>query len=155
MAGIRYSLANYKLRIQIPTSLASMLSADNSINTIELGGSESYLESISVKMSKDMWSTEGDDTGSWIHTRSLNRTGECSVSLNMLSASAMRLRQLCNIYYMSTTQYDGLNMGLFDNNGNEIASMNDCFITQIPEMSFSSEASNQTWTFACGQVIIH
>lgn len=143
----RYSLSNYILTITIPTSLANALG----INTIQIGGEGSYLNSISISLNSNMFETETDYTGSWVHNKNLNLSGTCEIQLNQLSPNIERFKQLCNIY-RSSELYDGLDMVLQDLSGNTIATITDSLITKIPEQTFANTAAMQSWSFTCGQI---
>lgn len=144
----RYSLANYTLTISISTELAG----DFGIETLTVGGEGSYLDNISINLNDNLWSTEGDATGSWVHNKNLNRTGTCSVTLSMLSDNVARFITLCNLYYNSTNNYSGLTMALRSSDEKTIATCDDCYIQKIPNQEFQSTAQNQTWVFTCGKI---
>lgn len=147
----RYSLANYILTVTIPTELAGTFGA----NTLTVGGEGSYLDSMQVSLSQNLWSTEGDSTGSWVHNKNLDRTGTCQITLSMLSDKVARFITLCNLYYAADSDYSGLTLELSSSDGTTIATCNDCYITKIPDQQFQSTAQRQTWEFTCGRITIH
>ena len=147
----QYSLANYKLSVKIPDTLASSLMV-NEQNSITIGGSGSYLDSISIHINKDLWSIEGDSTGSYVYNKNLDRTGDVTVSLNMMSPQVAQFKILCDLYYQSENEYEGLTLTLMDNNSNLIVTCHDCLLSKIPDQQFQDTSQNQSWTFLCGKV---
>lgn len=145
----RYSLADYILVVAIPASMSSALGID----TIAIGGQGSYVGSIKTSMNKEVWTTEGDNTGSWVHNKNLDRTGTCEVSVNMLADVVTKLKRVCGIYYTSSGIKDGLTMTISNNDGKIIATMNDCFVSKIPDQVMEATAGQQSWSFTCGQII--
>lgn len=147
---MRYSLTKYYLSIAIPSSLASEFGTDS----ITIGGTGSYLSQISISLNKNLWETQGDSTGSWIHNQNLDRTGTASVQLNQLSKNIAKFKTLCNIYYDATKDYDGLTLTITDADSNKIATCDDCYISKIPNQEFGDTATTQTWEFTCGRITI-
>lgn len=147
---MRYSLANYRLSVTIPSSLASQLG----IEELSIGGEGSYTESISISYTNDLFTTTSDATGSWVHEKNLARNGTVTVSINQMSKQIARFKRLCNLFYSSTEEgdEDGLTMVLTDNTNQVVATCVDCYITRIPEQSFAATTSNQSWTFTCGKI---
>lgn len=142
---MRYSLANYILSVEPQSSdIKSMF------GTISLGGEGSYLGTISLSLNEDLWTTTGYATGGWVHNKSLDKHGTASVTLNQLSDPVSKFIQLCNIYY--TGNYPGFTLSLSDIDGNKIATCIDCYITKIPDQVYANSASDQTWSFTCGQI---
>lgn len=146
----RYSLADYILTITLPTEFASDLQLAS--NTISVGGEGSHTESINISTDNNIWTTEGDATGSWVHSKNLNRVGKASVSLSQLSENVAKFKKICNVYYTSGTDYDGITLSLTDSLGNNIATCNDCYFTKVPSQDFGNTAANQTWELTCGQI---
>ena len=148
---MQYSLANYKLTVKIPDSLASSLMV-NERNEITIGGQGSYLSSITISHNANLWSLKGDSTGSYVYNKNLDRTGQVDVSLNMLASQVSQFKILCDLYYMSETDYDGLTLTVTSNDGKLVVTCYDCLLQKIPDQEFQSEAQDQTWTFLCGKV---
>lgn len=147
----RYSLANYTLALTLPAELATLLGLTGSENLV-VGGEGSYMDSFTVELDNDMFSTKGDATGSWVHDKNLSKVGKVNISLHQLSDRVAKFKKIVNIYYQSGTDYDGVNLSLVDNLGHEIVNCVDCYFTKIPSQEFGAESANQTWTLTCGQV---
>ena len=147
----RYSLADYVLAVKVPEELSELF-ADDSNNTFKIGGEGSYLSNISVSLNENMYSTSGDSTGSWVHNRSLNQTGTCSITVSMLAPGASTLKRVCNIYYSSSKFIPGLTLAIQNNNGETLIDMEDCYIQKIPTHAYQSDAQDQTWSFTCGKI---
>ena len=143
---MRYSLSRYILTIAIPAKLGF------GSKTLSVGGEASYLDSITISFNNALWSTTGDATGSWVHTKNLDRTGTVTVSLSQLANNVSQFKTLCSTYFNAESDYDGLTLTLKDIDGNEIASCEDCYITKIPDQGFQSTAQQQSWTFTCGKI---
>lgn len=146
-----YSLAKYKLSIQLPENFASQVGLGDS-SIISIGGEGSYLDTISYSYTGDMYSTKGDTTGSWVHDKNLDRTGSVSISIHQLSPQIAMFKKVVNLYYQSGDNYEGLQLSLKDSAGQEIMSAEDCFFTQIPEQSFKDTSDSQTWNLTCGRI---
>lgn len=143
---MRYSLAEYLVTITIPTDLASAFGT----NSISIGGEKSYLDNISAAYSTSQWSIAGDDTGGYVHNKSLNRTGTVTLSLSQVSPQISKFKTLCNLFYNSTEDYDGLTITVSDLQGNVVCTCEDCMISGIPQQSFGSTAQPQNWTMNVG-----
>lgn len=148
MAGKKYSLANYILSINLPSELEN----DFGSSSIQIGGEGSFLESITITLNSNLWETNGDATGSWVHTKNLNRTGNVTINLNQMSDAVYRFKQLCNIYYNLSTEQDGLTMTLRDMNSKTICTCEDCVIQKIPDQVFQDSPQSQSWQFNCGKI---
>lgn len=141
----RYSLANHILSI-VPDD--PQLRTD--FGTITIGGQGSYLDSITIELDNDLWSTSSYNTGAWIHNKNLSRTGSATVSISQLSDEVYILMRLSNKYYED--EYNGFTITLSDQEGTLIATCVDCYIQKIPNQQFQNEAQNQDWAFTCGQI---
>lgn len=142
---MRYSLADYMLSIESDDSTIK-----NMFGTITIGGEGSYLDSITLSTPTDVYTTTGYATGGWVHTKSLDRTGTVSLTINQMSSKISKLKQLANISL--TGDYEGFTLSLSDSSGNKVASCIDCYISNIPNQQFQSSAGTQTWEFTCGQI---
>lgn len=143
---MKYSLANYILSIDADdAAIRSMFGA------ISIGGEGDAIGSISLSVG-EMWSTKGYATGAWVHEKSLDRHGTASVSINQLSPTVAKLIQLAKLYYGE--DYNGFTLTITDISGNKIATCTDCYITGIPQQSFGTSASDQTWSFTCGRITL-
>lgn len=146
---MQYSLSNYILTIKLPEKLSSEFGT----SIISVGGEGSYLDKIEVKINKSQWNTTGDATGSWVHEKSLDRTGTCDISINMMSDKVSRFITLCNFYYGS--DYDGLTLEISDNEGDTVVTCDDCLLTAIPSLVLQSSSQTQNWSFTCGRITFH
>lgn len=142
----RYCLADYILTVDIPEDVGF------GTQSVSIGGEGSYLDSISISMSTDMFSTEGDATGSWIHTKSLDRTGSVTISVKQISDKIAIFKSLVNVYMNLNTESSGMTLTLRDMLNNTIAICEDCVISKIPDQEFSSTPSSQSWTFNAGRI---
>lgn len=143
-----YSLANHILTVALPQALIAQFGADY----ISIGGEGSYLDSVTVSISNDLFQTVGDYTGSWHHNKNLNAQGTVSVSLNQMSPQVARFKRLCNIF--KNGDYDGLTLTLKTLQGTLISTAVDAYITKIPDQAFQTTAQSQTWSFTSGKVTI-
>lgn len=149
---MRYSLARYILTVALPEDFDTTFVAAFG-STLSIGGEGSYLNSISISLAGTLWSTEGDATGSWVHNQNLDRTGECKVSISQVSDNIFRFIRLCNCFYSSSITYErGINLTLKDNEGNTVATCEDCYISKIPDQDFGEKAATQDWSFTCGKI---
>lgn len=144
----RYCLANYILTVNVPEEI------NLGVSSINIGGEGSYLDSITVKVNGG-WKISGDSTGSWVHTKDLDRTGTIEVSINQMSNKISIFKSLMTIYRNLDTEVEGLTLTLTDNLGNLICIAQDCILADYPDQSFSNEPSTQSWTFNCGKVVLN
>jgi len=147
-----YSLSRYKLSITYPDSLAAELSQNFGANgSITIGGEGSYLESFSFSQTNNTWSVDGDNTGSYVFNKNLDRTGTAQLTLNQMSNQVIMFKNLAKYYYTNNLE-EGLTLTLtkFDNDNEVIVTCTDCFITKIPDQQFQNEAQTQTWEFVVG-----
>lgn len=142
---MKYSLANYILSIEPNDNEIKRL-----FGTIAIGGEGSVLNTITLSHINPMFSTTGYATGGWVHTKSLDRHGTVSLTINQLSDKIGKFIQLVTLFI--SHDYDGFTLSLSDTNGNKIATCIDCYISKIPEQSFKESAEEQTWEFTCGQI---
>lgn len=160
---MRYNLNDYKVSISLPPELNGF-SVGNEQETqgrskeIVIGGGKSYLSSITISQNNTLFTTSADDTGSWIHNMSYKRNGVVSITLNMLCNNAGYLRNLFNLYYPASSDgnaryISGATIVVTDLKGTELVTCNDCYPESIPNYDFRSTASDQTWSFTCGEII--
>lgn len=149
---MRYSLSRYILTLALPEDFdPTFVAAFGS--TLSIGGEGSYVNQFQVSLNKSVWSTDGDATGSWVHNQNLDRTGTCAVQIKQVSDAVFKFIRLCNCFYTSSLSYEkGINLTLRDNEGNVIATCEDCYIDKIPEQVMSDSSAFQTWTFTCGKI---
>lgn len=160
----RYALADYQLVISLPPQLSnsallqrSGLSSDKPFvigGPGETGIEGSYVGQITVKRNNDLWTTEGDATGSWVHNKNLNRTGEVDVDITQVSDQVITLAYLCDAYESIQEAIGGLNIQVLNAATQEtVADAYDCYIKKIPDHSFKEAADKLTWIFTCGRVM--
>lgn len=142
----RYCLANYILTIDIPEDIGF------GSTSVSIGGEGSYLDSITISRPTEMFKTEGDSTGSWVHTKSLDKTGTVTVSIKQVSDKIAVFKALMNVYGNLNTEADGLTLTLRDTLNNDICICEDCLIDKIPDQSFEAEPKSQSWSFTCGRI---
>lgn len=142
---MKYSLSDYILSIE-----PNDYEIKSIFGTISIGGEGSHLDSITLSITNDMWSTDGYATGGWIHNKNLDRHGTATLSINQLSPAVEKFIQLCKMFY--SKDYEGFTLSISDRNGNKIASCIDSYLVKIPDQVFGSSAANQNWSFTCGQI---
>lgn len=148
---MKYSLVDYVLTISIPQKLRSALG----LTTISIGGEGTYLDSFSFSMNSDTWSINGDNTGSYIHTKSLNRTGSSELVLNQLAPKVIQLTRLFNLYFSSDVIDEGVTMTLSDADSNTVVTCSDCFIKKLPNIEIQGTPAPRRWTFNCGKIVVN
>lgn len=142
---MKYSLTNYILSIDPNDSAIKQM-----FGTVSIGGEGSYLDSITLSNASNIFDTQGYATGGWVHNKSNDRHGTATISLNQLSDRVSRFIQLAKLSLSG--DYEGFTLSLSDINGNKIATCVDCYITKIPDQTFTASAQNQSWEFTCGQI---
>lgn len=146
---MKYSLADYIMTITIPEKLRGIYG----FTSISIGGEGSYLGNFSASQSNDTWSTKGDATGSWVHSKSLSRVGTASLTLNMLSPKIVELTKLFNFYFNSNVIDEGVQITISDANSRTVVDCTDCYITRIPVIDLSETPGDRNWSFTCGRII--
>ena len=163
----RYALADYQITVTVPSSENN--AAVNAIlqragivsgTTITIGGPGegegkwgSYLGSISVKRNKDLWSTDGDATGSWVHNKNLDRTGSIDVEITQVSKQITQLVYLCSAFESVSDAVEGLHLEIKNTaSGLNIVDAIDCYIAKIPDHPFQDAAQKLTFSFTCGRI---
>lgn len=147
----RYSLANYTLAITLPSDFAAEIGLSENESLI-VGGEGSYLDSFSVEMDNDLYTTKGDATGSWVHDKNLSRTGKVTITLSQLSNKVAKFKKIVNLYYQANSEYDGVQLSLADNQSGNIVNCSDCYFQRIPTQEYGSESGTQAWILTCGQI---
>ncbi len=159
-----YSLADYQLTIGIPETVAKALKLKdeygNYLTSYQIGGpgengEGSFVGSIAVSRDEAAWSTEGDKTGSWVHNRSLRKTGKITLNLNQISEQGIDLYHLCQIYESIEGSYEGLTLTI-NTNGEDttpLAKGVDAYISKQPDYPMGEAAADLTWEFTCGQIL--
>lgn len=152
----RYSLADYMVTITIP-AVGQLVSEQITIGGPGEDGKGSCIGEIKVTRNTDMWSTEADATGSWVHNKTLDKTGTVELNIRQVSNYVIKLMQVCSAYESIASTAAGLTISVGPANSDTGAVVNfitceDCFITKIPDQDYADTAAEQTWVFTCGQV---
>lgn len=142
----RYCLANYILTADIPEDIGF------GSQSVSIGGEGSYLDTITVHLNNSLFSTQGDNTGAWVHIKNLDKTGTITITINQMSDKIASFKALMNIYSNMDSDVAGMTLTLRDSLNNTICVCEDCVIENIPDQSFGSTPATQTWTFLCGKV---
>ena len=159
-----YSLADYQLTIGFPEEVARRLNLKNEygelLTSYQIGGpgengEGSFVGSIGIARDESAWTTEGDKTGSWVHNRSLRKTGKITLDLNQISDQGIDLYHLCQIYESIEGNYPGLTLTINTNaeDTTPLATGIDAYISKQPDYPMGEAAGNLTWEFTCGQIL--
>lgn len=158
---MRYSLTDYILSVKIPDELLDVFvtdsnDTDEANNRISIGGDGSYLGSIKVAMNKDQWSTEGDATGGYVHSKSKDKTGKVSLELNMLTDVVLKLTRLIETYDSADTTTKGLTLTISKaigaGNSTDVCNCVDCYVVKHPDGDWQDTAKTMTFDFTCGVI---
>lgn len=165
----RYALADYQITVTIPASSANDNTYASVIQraglqtgtSITIGGPGegegkygSYLGSINVTRNTDLWSTEGDATGSWVHNKNLDKTGAIDVEITQVSSQVLQLIYLCNAYESVSDAVEGLHLEIKNTaSGLNIVDAIDCYIKKVPDLPLQDTAQKMTFSFTCGRVM--
>ena len=163
MAKIRtYSLADYTLSVKVPDELREIFltgtsdTNDASDNTITIGGTDSYMGSIQIRLATPQWSTNGDSTGSWVHNKSLDRHGTVQVEINQVSDMSALLTRLFQTYYSADSTTEGLTITIqkmVAGEPKQVCSCEDCYISNMSNIQYGDSARNIEWEFTCGNIV--
>lgn len=159
----RYALADVEVSIAFPSNFSLLRNSGLPDDTpLIIGGpgenkiEGSYVGQITVKRNKPLWSTEGDATGSWVHSKNLDRTGTISIDITQVSEQIVTLVYICSAYESVQEDVDGLTIEVKNTATQKvIASCVDCYITQIPDHSFKETADKYTFEFTCGRILFY
>ena len=163
----RYSLADYQLTIGIPQEVAQRLGLrdeqGNYLTSFTIGGpgengEGSFMGQIVASRSNNLWETEGDATGSWVHNKSLNRTDTVELQIRQISDQVIELAQLCDIYESIQEEVAGLTLTINSASSDESSPMVtgvDSYIQKQADLTLAESAGMLTWTFTCGQVMFY
>lgn len=150
----RYSLANYTLSIKLDSNFAELVGLGDQ-QVLVIGGEGSYLQSITVELDNDMYTTKSDATGSWVHDVNLSRTGKVTISINQMSDKIAKFKNIVNLF-VQNPDYEGLDLELKGNNDTiSILECEDCYFQKIPSQEFGQEAGDQSWILTCGRITFH
>lgn len=150
----RYSLADHLVKITLPANL-TVGGANIGGTVLSIGGpgnngqTGSFVGEITVERNTDTWTTEGDPTGSWVHNKSLNRTGSVAMQLRQVSDDVVRLQMLAQVF--ENGDFPGCKIEVFSGT-DTVARAEDCYITRIPSQVFGDSAAMQTWGWTAGRV---
>lgn len=142
----RYCLANYILTVDIPSDIGF------GTQSVTIGGNGSYMDTFTVTMSQSMFTTQGDHTGSWVHVKNLDQTGQIQVTIKQVADDIAIFKALMNVYRSLDSEATGMTLTLRDTLGNTVCTANDCVIEKVPDQAFADEPASQTWTFLCGKI---
>lgn len=143
---MKYDLSQYIVSISpADPTLRSLF------GTISIGGEGSYTESITLSNNGNLFTTAPFATGAWVHNKSLDKTGTCTMSLSQLSRQVAKLLKFCMIYYSGN--YDGSTITVSDISGNRVATCSDCYPQKFPDQVFGESSANQSWVFTCGKIV--
>lgn len=142
----RYCLANYILTVDIPADIGF------GTQSVSIGGEGSYTDTITVSMSQAMFQTQGDSTGSWVHVKNLDQTGQIQVAIRQVSDKIATFKALMNVYRNLDSEAPGMTLTLRDTLNNTICIAEDCVIDKVPDQAFGNEPGSQTWNFLCGRI---
>ena len=142
----RYCLANYILTADIPSDIGF------GTQSVSIGGDGSYMNTITVTMNAAMFSTQGDHTGSWVHVKNLDQTGQIKVSIKQVSDYIATFKALMNVYRKLDSEATGMTLTVRDTLSNTICTAYDCVIDKVPDQTFANEPGSQEWTFLCGKI---
>lgn len=158
----QYSLSDYILSVQIPEELrdvfstSAITSSSDEDNIISIGGEQSYLGSITIHLdTNNTFSVEGDNTGSYVVNKNLNKSGSISITINQVSDKVKTLIRLFETYYSADTITEGMTItvshAIGGGNQEMVAMAKDCYLN-LPDQVFGNEATTQSWSFVCGRI---
>lgn len=145
----RYSLAEYRMQVVVPKDVTGteLLLTFGGPGENQEG---SFVGQIAVSRSSDTWTTDGDVTGSWVHNKSLNKTGTISLQIRQVSDDIIRLISLARLYEENNPEA-GCEITIL--RGDVIVERGtDCYLTRVPEQVKGDTAEMQTWQWTCGRI---
>lgn len=155
-----YSLADYKVAIQIP-AIPGVPGLETAMEFTIGGAGNDYEGScvgeIRVSRNNDTWTTEADPTGSWVHNKNLDRTGRVQISIRQVSDYIIKFICICQAYEKVSSGHgnSGIGITVLPDNGSGasgFAQAIDCFPVKIPDQVFGSTAQDQEIVFTSGRV---
>ena len=161
----QYSLADYQLTIGFSDSIATLLNLrdeeGNLLTNYSIGGpgengEGSFVGQILVTRNKDLFTTEGDPTGSWVHNKNLDKTGTIQIDITQISDDVVKLIQLCQIYQSVQTNMPGLELtinSVASSTSTTMVTGRDSYIQKVPDITLGETAQRLSWIFTCGQVV--
>lgn len=150
----RYSLADHLVKVTLP---AGVLVGGTNIGgmVLEFGGpgnnaqTGSFMGEITVERTNDTWTTEGDPTGSWVHNKSLNKTGTVTMQLRQVADDIIRLQMLAQVF--ENGDFPGCKIEVFAGT-DTVARAEDCYIAKVPPQVYGDTAAMQTWSWTAGRI---
>lgn len=145
----RYSLAEYTMKVTVPADVtgSEVVLTFGGPGENQLG---SFIGQITVARNNDTWSTEGDATGSWVHNKSLNRTGTISLQVRQVSDDIIRLITLARLYENSDPE-TGCLIDIYRGT-TPVEQGIDCYLVKVPDQVKGDTAEMQTWQWTCGKI---
>lgn len=152
----RYSLADYQVTLKIP-AIGTLNEEEISIGGPGDNNEGSCVGEIKVTRNENLWTTEGDPTGSWVHNKNLNRTGTVEINIRQVSGVIYKLMAVCQAYEsVSSNGSEGITITVNPVFGGtaitDFITCKDCFIQKIPDQDYTDTAKEQQWIFTCGQI---
>lgn len=150
-----YALTDYILGVQIPAV------GDLPAETFTVGGpgdtgNGSCTGQIVVSRNQNLFETDGDVTGSWVHNKSLNRTGTINIDIRQVSNYIVKFILTCAVFEKVQTRTGGMTITLtpaFNNESNTpIITAIDCFFQKVPDQNYGPSAQMQSWIITCGRI---
>lgn len=141
----RYSLAEYTMKVIVPGFEKPLTFGGPGNNQ-----SGSFIGQITVSRNVDTWTTEGDATGSWVHNKSLNKTGTVSLQIRQVSDDIIKLITLARLYE-NTDPETGCNIFIYRGD-QAVETCTDCYLTKVPDQVMGDTAEMQTWQWTCGKI---
>ena len=152
----RYALSDYTVTVTVPAALISGRIGDLVLHFGGPGENQkgSFMGSITLSRSTATWSTSADATGSWIHNKTLDRTGTVALNIRQVSDDVIRLTMISQAYENDLSGIGGCTITVSAGD-KVVATANDCYITKIPDKEYGNEAAEQTWNWTAGQIIFN
>lgn len=152
----KYSLTDYTVTINVP-AIGNIPQQTISIGGMGDNGEGSCVGEISVTRNTNLFETEGDPTGSWVHNKNLDKTGTVTINLRQVSDYVIKLITICSAYETVQTRSSGLTITITphfaDDVNTQFVECNDCYIQKVPDQIFAATAAEQSWVFTCGQIL--
>ena len=150
----RYSLADHLVKVTLP---AGVLVGGTNIGgmVLEFGGpgnnaqTGSFMGEITVGRTNDTSTTERDPTGSWVHNKSLNKTGTVTMQLRQVADDIIRLQMLAQVF--ENGDFPGCKIEVFAGT-DTVARAEDCYIARVPSQVYGDTAAMQTWSWTAGRI---
>lgn len=148
----RYSLADHTMVLTIPDELESFGGMQLKFGGPGNNGQEgSFVGAVTVERSATTWTTEADPTGSWVHNKTLDRSGSVTLQLRQVSDDVIKLMMLAQIYEKTDRSIRGCTIVIFAGK-DPVARADDCYISKIPAQVFGETAAMQDWGWTAGRV---